>query len=237
MLPLLPNEIILDILELTVKSTTSAALNICLLSSDIGRLIRPILYRKVVIMNGRQDMALAWKLDLAEFLQLHLHALSMDLYLSSGYLPGGLGSAPDKVGEPGGFWRARPFLLTNRVCQLQDPGNTLMAFPHLKRLCIFHADDQSLLPIISVPVTHLHLIRPTARFIDIILSNIPPSHGTSPCHIHSPGGNHAEHCLEFLSGTRINTSSRITQHHIDHCQAQHIQLLTGRGGAVSDLVC
>lgn len=69
------------------------------------------------------------------------------------------------------------FLLINRVCQLQDPGNTLMAFPHLKRLCIFHADDQSLarLPIISVPVTQLHLIRPTARFINIILSNIPPS--------------------------------------------------------------
>lgn len=58
MLPLLPNEIVLDILKLTVKSTTSAALNICLLSSDIGRLIRPILYRKVVIMNGRQDMAI-----------------------------------------------------------------------------------------------------------------------------------------------------------------------------------
>lgn len=69
----------------------------------------------------------------------------------------------------------RLFLLTNRVCQLQDPGNTLMAFPHLQRLCIFHADDQSLLPIISVPVTQLHLIRPTARFINIILSNIPPS--------------------------------------------------------------
>lgn len=109
MLPLLPNEIILDILKLTVKSTTSAALNICLLSSDIGRLIRPILYRKVVIMNGRQDMAI--RLDLAEFLQLHLHALSLDLYLSSGYLPGGLGSAPDKVGEPGGFWRAPAFFV------------------------------------------------------------------------------------------------------------------------------
>lgn len=61
--------------------------------------------------------------------------------------------------------------MTNRICQLQDPGYTLMAFLHLKRLCIFHADDHSLLPIISVPVTHLH----PARFTNIILSNIPPS--------------------------------------------------------------
>lgn len=173
MLPLLPNEIILDILELTAKSSKSAALNLCLLSSNIGRLIRPILYRKVVIMNGRQDMAFAWTLrNSSNFIytrSLWIFTYLMDISQEDlDLLPTKLENLEDLA--------CPAFLLTNRrICQLQDPGNTLMAFPHLKRLCIFHADDQSLLAIISVPITHLHLIRPTAKFINIILSNIPPS--------------------------------------------------------------
>lgn len=43
----LPNETILDILELAATASPAATLNLCLLSSTTARSIRPILYRKV----------------------------------------------------------------------------------------------------------------------------------------------------------------------------------------------
>lgn len=43
----LPNELILDILELAATASPAATLSLCLLSSTTARSIRPILYRKV----------------------------------------------------------------------------------------------------------------------------------------------------------------------------------------------
>lgn len=43
----LPNELILDILELAANASPGSALTLCLLSSTTARSIRPILYRKV----------------------------------------------------------------------------------------------------------------------------------------------------------------------------------------------
>lgn len=52
----LPNETILDILELAATASPAAALTLCLLSSTTARSIRPILYRKVrlVLLHDTQ---------------------------------------------------------------------------------------------------------------------------------------------------------------------------------------
>lgn len=52
----LPNELILDILELAANASPGFALTLCLLSSTTARSIRPILYRKVrlVLLHDTQ---------------------------------------------------------------------------------------------------------------------------------------------------------------------------------------
>lgn len=76
----LPNETILDILELAATALPAATLNLCLLSSTTARSIRPILYRKVrlVLLHDTQvPSPVVLRPDPAAHraLQLHAHAL------------------------------------------------------------------------------------------------------------------------------------------------------------------
>lgn len=75
----LPNETILDILELAANASPGSALNLCLLSSTTARSIRPILYRKVrlVLAYDTQVPSPVLRPDPAAHraLQLHAHAL------------------------------------------------------------------------------------------------------------------------------------------------------------------
>lgn len=77
----LPNELILDILELAANASPASALNLCLLSSNIARSIRPILYRKVVLLHDTQVPSFAWTLVPAAHRALpphaHAHALGL----------------------------------------------------------------------------------------------------------------------------------------------------------------
>lgn len=178
MLPVhvLPTEIKFDILELIAKSSTSAALNLCLLSSNTARSIRPILYRKVVLLSERQARAFAWTLQSSSNFSYTRTLWILDAnWRDTVTVYDGMHMIPTKC-ENLEELAGSANLLRDCVCQLQGgPGKTLAAFPHLKRLCIFLADNPSHLPIISGPITHLHLIDPSKRFIDTIQSNIPPS--------------------------------------------------------------
>lgn len=178
MLPVhvLPTEIKFDILELIAKSSTSAALNLCLLSSNTARSIRPILYRKVVLLTERQARAFAWTLQSSSNFSYTRTLWILDAnWRDTVTVYDGMHMIPTKC-ENLEELAGSANLLRDCVCQLQGgPGKTLAAFPHLKRLCIFLADNPSHLPIISGPITHLHLIDPSKRFIDTIQSNIPPS--------------------------------------------------------------
>lgn len=76
----LPNEIILDILELAANASQAAALNLYLLSSNIARSIRPILCRKlrlVLLHDTQVPSPVVLRPDPAAHraLQLHAHAL------------------------------------------------------------------------------------------------------------------------------------------------------------------
>lgn len=195
MLPLLPNEIILDILELTAKSSTSAALNLCLLSTNTGRLIRPILYRKVVLLNDRQVMAFAWTLrNSFNFSYTRtLWVLNTDGKITF-YM--GMELVPTKCENLEDLASSTKWLM-ERPYQIQGHGNA--GFTHLKRLCLFGIGMHPVPRIISTPITHLHLLEPTARGMDTMLSNISPSFRSL-----------AVLCLESLTPSRVLSFS--TEH-------------------------
>lgn len=187
MLPLLPNEIILDILELTANASKSAALNICLLSRNIGRMIRPILYRKVVLLNERQVMAFAWTLR-----NTFIFSYTRTLWVLNTYgkitFYMGMELVPTKCENLEDLASSTKWMM-DRPYQIQGHGNA--GFTHLKRLCLFGIGTQPIPRIISTPITHLHLLEPTARGMNTMLSNITPSfHGLKVL------------CLESLTPTR-----------------------------------
>lgn len=170
MLPLLPNEIILDILELRAKSSKSAALNLCLLSSNIGRLIRPILYRKVVLLNDRQVMAFAWTLRNTSYFSYTrtLWVLNTDGKITFSM---GMELVPTKCENLEDLASSTKWLM-ERPYQIQGHGNA--GFTRLKRLCLFGIGTHPVPRIISTPITYLHLLEPTARGMDTMLSIIAP---------------------------------------------------------------
>lgn len=76
----LPNELILDILELAANASPGSALTLCLLSSTTARSIRPILYRKVrlVLLHDTQvPSPVVLRPDPAAHRALQLHALAL----------------------------------------------------------------------------------------------------------------------------------------------------------------
>lgn len=101
----LPNEIILDILELAANASPASALTLCLLSSTTARSIRPILYKKVVLLHDTQVPSFAWTLVPAAHraLQLHAHAHALGpVHQPEHRVLHGHGAGRDDVREPGG---------------------------------------------------------------------------------------------------------------------------------------
>lgn len=190
----LPNEIILDILELAATASPASALTLCLLSSTTARSIRPILYRKVrLVLSPKSQVPspVVLRPDPAAHRALQLLTRAR----SGSCTPAG---APRST-RPRDEVRANLEELTcaadwllDRLYQNQGRRSrgALAGFRHLKCLRLFDADALSISQIISAPITHLHLVEPFKGGMKAFLSDVAPS-------LHSL----AFLCLESLTHT------------------------------------
>lgn len=184
----LPNEIILDILELAANASPAATLNLCLLSSTTARSIRSMLYRKV-------------RLDL-------LHDTQVPSPKSRRPSPGPCSTPRTSATYTCTLWvlytsRNTAFYaamepvattcanleelacaadwLLDRLYQNQGRRSrgALAEFRHLKCLRLFDADALSVTQMISISapitVTHLHLVEPVKGGTKAFLSDVAPS--------------------------------------------------------------
>lgn len=174
----LPNELILDILELAATASPGSTLTLCLLSSTTARSIRPILYRKVrlVLVHDTQVPSPVLRPDPAAHraLQLHAHAMG-PVHQPEHRVLRGLATKCEALEE---LACAADWLL-DRLYQNQGRRSrgALAEFRHLKCLRLFDADAQSVTQIISAPitVTRLHLMDPSNEGMKAFVSDVAPS--------------------------------------------------------------
>lgn len=198
----LPNELILDILELAANASPASALNLCLLSSN-----RTSLVRYAPFYTGRSSSCTTpksrhspgpWSLQhTAHFRHTRTRTLWV-LYTSRSTA---FYTAMEPVATTCEALEelacsANWLLDRLRLYQNQGRRSALAGFTHLKCLRLFDADALSVTQMISAPitVTHLHLVEPFKGGMTTFLSDVAPS-------LHSP----AVLCLESLTPTTITT--------------------------------
>lgn len=190
----LPNELILDILELAANASPASALNLCLLSSN-----RTSPIRYAPFYTGRSSSCTTpksrpspgpWSLQhTAHFRHTRTRTLWV-LYTSRSTAFYAAMEPVTTTCEALEELACSADWLLDRLYQNQGRRSALAGFTHLKCLRIFDADALSVSQIISTPITHLHLVEPFKGGMKTFLSDVAPS-------LHSP----AVLCLESLTPT------------------------------------
>ena len=162
----LPYDVLVHILRIAAISSTTTATKLCLLSSEVDQIVRPLLYRKVVLINDRQVMAFAWTLKNCRHCKHARIIRVLNLGGNITFYPGMqlIATKCENLEE----LACPEYWLVRGSYKIRDtiPASGLS---QLRYQCIINARTSPSLTVANPSVTHLHLIGPSTVAIQEML--------------------------------------------------------------------
>ena len=161
----LPYDVLVHILRIAAISSATAR-KLCLLSSGVDQIVRPLLYRKVVLINDRQVMAFAWTLKNCGHCK-HVRIIRvLNLGGKITFYPGMqlIATKCENLEELAcpEYWLVRGSYKIRGTIPVSG-------FSRLRYQCIINARTSRSLTVANPSMTHLHLIEPSTMAIQEML--------------------------------------------------------------------